>query len=384
MKAFDFYNPTQIIFGNNRLNEVGKKVKQFTKTNNILIVVSNSSIKNGYLKKIEEELEKENINYYVFDKIVSNPNLNNIDEATKIIRENNIDFILAVGGASAIDTGKTICVAAYNSKDIWDLICNPQEISGAIPLGVVITLYGSGTEMTNGAVITNCEIPKKRGFDSQYMYPKFSIMDPLVLRTVPKDYLMIGATDMLIHVLEVYFEITLNDNLSDPYLELLAKQIITEIDKFKNDNQDNEKLFWLSTLAQNKFLSFDKENNGEWIAHIISHEFCLKYNFPHGRIVAVLFLAWLNYIKRINENRIINFGKFVYELDNPSTDDVINRIKDSLISLGNKTSLSEMGVKKDDLDELIDNAMNGKILGKYKRLTKNDVKGIIYGCFDSE
>ena len=86
----------------------------------------------------------------------------------------------------------------------------------------------------------------------------------------------------------------------------------------------------------------------------------------------------------INENRIINFGKFVYELDDPSTDDVINRIKDSLISLGNKTSLSEMGVKKDDLDELIDNAMNGKILGKYKRLTKNDVKGIIYGCFDSE
>ena len=381
MKDFDFYNPTHIIYGKNKINETGKQVKKFTKTNNILLVVSNSSIKNGYLINVQEQLKVEKINNYIFDKVVPNPNLDYIDDAIETIKSNNIDFILAIGGASAIDTAKTISIAACNSKDIWYLICNPSEIKESIPLGVIITLYGSGTEMTNGAVITNNKIPKKRGFDSPYMFPKFSIIDPILLDTVPKDYLMIGVTDMFIHVLEQYFEITLDDNLSDPYLELLAKQILIEINKFEKNENDNEKLFWLSTLAQNKFFGFDKTNNGEWIAHIISHDFCLKYNFPHGRIVAVLFISWLNYVKDINKKRIINFGEKVYNLQNPSTHQVVNCIKDTLKILGNESSLKDMGVKKKDLDKLIISAMNGKVLGKYKKLSLDDVKEIVYGGF---
>ena len=378
MNSFNFYNPTQIIYGNNKIEVVGEKVNEYTKTKNVLLVISESCKRNGSLEIIKSQLVKNKINYFVFDGIVSNPNMNSISNAKLIIKHNNIDFVLAIGGASVVDTAKTICVASANNKDIWHLICNPSEIKSAIDLGVVITLYGSGTEMTNGAVITNLKIPKKRGFDSVYMYPKFSIIDPSLLRSVTKDYLMIGATDMLTHVLEQYFEISNNDNLSDPYLELLSKQIINEIYRFKDDTQNNDNLFWLSTLAQNNFLTFGKQNNGEWIAHIISHEFCLKYNFPHGRVVAVLFLAWLRYIKAINTKRIVNFGSKVLDLTNPSADEVINCLEQIFVSLGNETNFKSMGVKEKDLNDIIVNSINGKKLGKFKEITENDVKKIVY------
>ncbi len=381
MKDFTFYNPTEIIYGDNKINELGEKVVQNTKTNNVLIVASKSSNANGSFAKIKEQLRNNKINYFVFDKIVPNPNLDYIDEAIELIKKNNIDFIVAIGGASVIDTAKTISVAAYNEKDIWDLICKPSKITGAIPLGVIITLYGSGTEMTNGAVITNNVIPKKRGFDSIYMYPKFSIIDPILLESVPKEYLMIGATDMFIHVLEQYFEITDDDNLSDPYFELLSSQMLTEFNKFGQGKQDNGKLFWLSTMAQNKFFNFDKKNNGEWIAHIISHEFCLKYNFPHGRVVAILFLAWLDFIKNINAKRIINFGKKVYNLENPTVYEVINSIKGTIELLGNNSNFKDMGVKEEDLKDLIFASTTGKKLGKYKQLTLEEINQIVYRGF---
>ena len=381
MKSFNFFNPTEIIYGNDKIIMIGQKVIEYTKSNNILIVTAKSSKKNGSLDIVKKELKKNGINYYIFNKIISNPTLDYIDEAVELIKGNSIDFIIALGGASVVDTAKTISVAACNEKQIWDLICNPSEITGALPLGVIITLYGSGTEMTNGAVITNTKIPKKRGFDSIYMYPKFSIIDPTFLKTVSKEYLMIGATDMFMHTLEYYFEITNEDNLSDPYFEILAKQMVEEINQFKNDRQDNSKLFWLSTMAQNKFFCFDKNNNGEWIAHIISHEFCMKYNLPHGKVVAVLFLAWLNFIKEINKNRIINFGKKVYNLSNPTVETVIDCIKNTLELLDNKTNLKDLGVQEADLEDLILNSTTGKILGKYKRLSIDDIKKIVYGGF---
>jgi len=381
MHSFNFYNPTEILYGKGRVNEVGEKVNNWTKTKNILLVTSNSSKKNGLLDVITDRLKKEKINYYIINGIVSNPNTDCIDKAKEIVKTNNIDFILGVGGASVIDTAKTIAVTCKNEEDIWDLICNPNNIKDALPLGVIITLYGSGTEMTNGAVITNLKVPKKRGFDSNYIFPKFSIIDPDTLKTVSKEYLMIGATDMFIHAMEVYFEITDKTNLSDPYLELLIKQMLKEFDKFPEGKENNDNLFWLSTLAQNKFLTFDKENNGEWIAHIISHEFCLKYNFPHGRIVATLFIAWLEYMKEFNKKRIIRFGENVYNMKNPTVQGVINRIVITLKELGNSTNLKDMGVKEEDINELIEKSMNGKVLGKYKRLTKEDVKEIVYGGF---
>ncbi len=381
MNDFTFYNPTEIIYGKNKINIVGEKIKEWTKTKNILLVISKSCQQNGILDNVLKQLKKLDIHYFIVDGIVPNPNINCINTAKKIIVENNIDFILAIGGASTVDTAKTISVAAANLEDIWDLICSSNKIKKSLPLGVIITLYGSGTEMTNGAVISNLDIPKKRGFDSKYMFPKFSIMDPNTLDSVNKEYLMIGATDMFIHALETYFEITSNDNLSDPYLELLLRQMINEFKKFKNNNQSNANLFWLSTLAQNKFLSFGKQNNGEWVAHIISHEFCLKYNFPHGRVVSVLFLAWLNFIKNINAKRIIKFGKNVLNLENPSVIDVIQKIKEILVMLGNKTNLKDMGVKLEDLADLINNSLMGKTIGIYKKLSKKDINEIVLGGF---
>ena len=134
---------------------------------------------------------------------------------------------------------------------------------------------------------------------------------------------------------------------------------------------------WMSTLAQNKFLSFGKKYNGEWVAHIIAHEFCMKYDFPHGKVVSILMISWLNFIKEINRDRIINFGKNVFDIQNGTADDVIREITKIFCLLENPNNLEQMGVKLEDIDSIVENAMLGKKLGKYKLLSKNDVKKII-------
>ena len=377
MNDFEFYNPVKIIFGDNRINEVALFVKEYSISKRILLVVSNSSKENGVLDKVIKCLDKENIFYYILDGIVPNPNLDCVYKGKNICLENDIDFILAIGGASTIDTAKTISVSVKNNADIWSLVCNPQIIKDSVPLGVIITLYGSGTEMTNGAVISNLDVPKKRGFDSNYMYPKFSIIDPTVLKSCSRKYLLIGMTDMFSHVLEYYFEINDVINLSDAYYELLAKNMIEEFKKVKNNKQDNSKLMWLSTLAQNKFLSFGKKYNGEWVAHILAHEFCLKYDLPHGQVVAILFVSWLKFIEKVNSKRIINFGKNVFSEKFTSSKMIIEKIANIFNILENPNNLKELGVKLDDLDDIVDNAMNGKKLGKNIRITREDIKQIV-------
>ncbi len=384
MKSFNYYNPTEIIFGKKRINEVGQKVLEYTKTKNILVVASTSLVKNHLVDEILTDLKNKGINYEVLTGIVPNPNLGPVYEGVKICQEKSIDFILAIGGASVIDTAKTIGVALYHDTDIWSLICNPQNIKGSIPLGVIITLYGSGSEMTNGAVITNLDIPKKRGFDSKYMFPKFAILDAEVLDTVPNNYLLIGMSDMFSHVLETYMEITNEVNASDAYLELLAKDMVQEFAKLETNTVDNSHLLWLSTLAQNKFFNFDKSYNGEWVAHIIAHEFCLQYNLPHGLVVAIIFLAWLDFIKDINEARMIKFGKSVYGSSVKTASDTILKIKATFKQLKVPNNLKELGVLEQDLNLLVKRAMTGKKLGVYKNLTEDDVLKIVKKAYEGE
>ena len=381
MHDFEFFNPTKIIYGTNKIKNVGEYVKSYTKTKHILLVISESCKNNGLFQLVVASLKQNNISFYIVDGIVPNPTLECVYKGKEICKENEIDFILAIGGGSVIDTAKSISVASYNEEDIWDLVCNPSMIKGALPLGTIITIYGSGTEMTNGAVISNMKIPKKRGFDSVYMYPKFSILDPSTLNSCSQEYLMIGMTDMFTHILEDYFEITDDYNLADDFQKTLVKNMIVEFKKANYGLQDNDKLLWMSTLAQNKFLSFGKKYNGEWIAHIIAHEFCIKYNFPHGKAVAILFVSWINFIKKENEKRIIDFGKDVFGLKSPTTDEVILEIINIYKLLGNTLSFEELGVKQEDMEEIVENAMLGKKLGKYKALDKNDVRDVVLGGY---
>ena len=382
MHNFEFFNPTKIIFGENRIESVCQYIKNYTSTNNILLVISESCKNNGVLKTVTNQLEKNSIQYYIVDDIIPNPTLDKVYYGKKIIQNNNIDFILAIGGASVIDTAKTIAVASCHNEDIWDLICNPTNIKKSLPLGVVITLYGSGTEMTNGAVISNMMITKKRGFDNVNMFPKFSILDPTTLKSCSHEYLSIGCMDMFTHIMEDYFEITDEENLADSFQELLVKKMIIEFKKLNNNKQDNAKLLWMSTLAQNKFLSFGKKYNGEWVAHIIGHEFCVRYNLPHGQVVAILFIAWLNFIKKINEKRIIQFGVSVFDLKSPTSTEVIDEIKKVYALLNNTFTLKDLGVRLEDIDDIVTNAMNGKKLGKFKELNKEDVKNIIMEAYN--
>lgn len=374
MYNFNFYNPTEIIFGANSVLTIGKKVKEYSK--NVLIVHSKSAQQYKYLDSVCRQLDFNNIKYTLLDNISQNPTLSKVYEGMDICKKKHIDFIIGIGGASVIDTVKTIAVAAKNETDIWELICEPNKINNALPFATIITLFGSGSEMTNGAVITNENIREKRGFDSVHMFPKFSILDVNQLLTVPDRYLITGIIDMSVHVLERYFELPDYENpLSDDFCEALLRDIIKNSREVRADNVNSlNNLLWDSTLAQNQFLTINRRTDGEWVSHIISHEFCAKYNCVHGEVVGILFLSWLKFIKPYIKKRSNRLLRNVF---GASENDVVSALKKWLKSIGAPTSLSNLNIGKIDFEEIAKKSLCGKQLGKYRNLEFDDILSIL-------
>lgn len=378
MYKFNFYNPTEIIFGSDSVLKLASKVKNYSK--NVLIVYSKSAQKYKYLDTVCGQLDSNNIKYALLGNISQNPTLSKVYEGVDICKKNHIDFIIGLGGASVVDTAKSIAVAVKSDTDIWELICNPSQINSALPVATIITLFGSGSEMTNGAVVTNENIRKKRGFDSVHMFPKFSILDVNLLFTVPKRYLIAGIIDMSIHILERYFEIPdYESSLSDDFCEALLRDIIRSSRKIVADKANAlNNLLWDSTLAQNHFLTTTRCTEGEWVSHIIAHEFCAKYNCVHGEVVGVLFLSWLKFIESYTKKRSIRLLSNVFRT---SENDVVSVLKKWLKSIGAPTSLIDLNISKINLKEIAKTSMNGKRLGKYKVLEFDDVLSILEGAY---
>ena len=281
MENFNYNIPTKIYFGEGKIGVLGEQIKKYG--SRVLLAYGGGSIKRtGVYDDVVKQLEENDIPYFELAGIEPNPRTTSVGKGVKICRENDVDFILAVGGGSTIDCSKAIAAAYYYDGDPWDLVIGKSEIEKVLPIGTVLTLSATGSEMDAGAVITNMETNQKYGFGNPGFFPKFSVLDPTYTYTVNKYQAGAGIADIMSHTFESYFSNEKGAYLQDRISEAILKTCINygpiAIDNPRN-YEARANLMWASSLAINGLIKYGK--NSEWSVHPLEHELSAYYEILH-------------------------------------------------------------------------------------------------------
>ena len=383
MDKFEFYNPTKIVFGENSINKLSELIKPFGE--NIMLAYGGGSIKkNGIYNSVIDILKSENKNVFELNGITPNPRLEKVYEGIKICKENNIDFILAVGGGSVIDCSKAIAVGAKTDKDVWEAFYkNKENCIDAIPLGTILTISATGSEMNKGSVITNWETHEKFSYKTEYMFPKFSILDPIYTYSLPKEQIVYGSIDILAHVFEQYFSYPDESNVSDNLAEGIIKTVIENLEiALENPSNYNARsnLMWASTMALNDVIRMGKEQ--DWSSHGMGHILSGIYDIPHGATLSIIFPNWMKHVYKNAPNKFKKYAINIWNI-NPEgkTDEEIalegiNRTKEYFAKIGAPVTLKDVNISKEDIDNIVEMSnFNGS--GSYRKLYKDDVREIL-------
>lgn len=386
MLDFTFQNPTKILFGESQLSKLGKELKPYS--NKILLVYGGGTIvRSGLYEKIVLFLEQNDISFVELPGVQPNPRIETVREGIKLCREHDLSFILAVGGGSVIDCAKVIAAGYYYENDPWDFFNGQARITDALPIGTVLTIAASGTEMNVNAVITNEATKEKKGVGSPKLMPRFSILDPLLTFTVPRGQTAAGVADTISHVFEQYFSPTPDTFLQDRMCEAVLKTCIEYAPLAISQPGyyvARANLMWASTLALNGLLSTGKLT--DWATHMIEHEVSAVHDTTHGYGLAVLIPHWMEYVLDDNTaKKLAMYARNVWDIS--EKDDMeaakagIAATKKFFHSLELPSTLSEMGVTAESLPQIAENAVARGDLGRFKRLDKEAVLAILQNAF---
>ncbi|KOO52718.1 iron-containing alcohol dehydrogenase [Priestia koreensis] len=384
MDNFQYVNPTKLIFGKDQVKSLGQEVQNYGKR--ILLVYGGGSIKkNGLHVQVTDELNKlSDVEIVELSGVEPNPRLSTVNKGIQLIKENQLDFILAIGGGSVIDCAKAISVGALYEGDAWDIVTGKATPTSSIPLGTILTMAATGTEMNGNSVITNWEEKDKRGFSSIYTYPTFSILDPQNTYSVPKDQTVYGIVDLMSHVFEQYFHASDNAPLQERFGESILKTTLEVAPKLLEDlqNYENREVIMLNaTFALNKVLTMGVQT--DWATHMIEHAVSAVHDIPHGGGLAILFPHWMEFVAETKPEKVAQLGIRIFELDstNGSMDqlakETISKLSAFWTSLGAPTKLSDYDIDNKELDLMVERAMVGETIGSYVPLTKEDVRIIL-------
>lgn len=364
MQSFVFQNPVKIIFGNNSSDKVGENAKHLGK--NALLVYGKDSIKkSGLYDRIVKQLKDNGIGFVEHGGVKSNPTLEHAREGVKKIKDNRLDFILAVGGGSVIDESKAIAAGAGSDVDIWDLVLGKEEVTSALPLGVVLTIPATGSEMNNGAVITNTETKMKLALINETMFPKFSILDPLLTYTIPEKYTAYSAVDMVSHLTESYFTCKGGwTPIQDGYVENLVKTIMKATEMVLEKPDDNEArsvLMWAGSLALNGLHSAGV-GYYDFPCHTLEHPISAVYDIAHGAGLSIVTPAWMKFNMQDKMLKIAQFGKNVFGIEG---EDNVKTAKEAIEKyvlwcrkIGSPVTFAEAGIKSPDVELLVKLTIN--------------------------
>ena len=385
MDNFIFQNPTKIIFGKGTENQVGKEVSNYS--NKILLHYGGGTIKStGLYDRIISSLKAEGIDYVELSGVKPNPRLSLVQQGIKICREQDINFILAVGGGSVIDSAKAISIGVPYSGDVWDFYLGMSEVKEALPIGTILTIPAAGSEASTGSVITNEAGFFKRAVNSELIYPKFSILNPELTYTLPKYQVACGAADIMAHLMERYFTNSQQVELMDRLIESTMKTIINNVTTVleQPDNYDAwAEIMWSGTIAHNNLLNTGRV--GDWGSHDIEHELSGIYDVAHGAGLAVVFPAWMKYVYKHDINRFAQYAVRVWNVENnfwsPEKTALagIKKLESFFSSIGLPVNLIELGINDDRLEEMALKATNldTTTVGNFIKLGKEDVYNIL-------
>ncbi|OXM87753.1 iron-containing alcohol dehydrogenase [Paenibacillus rigui] len=384
MNSFHFQNPTKLLFGAGMLNQLGQEVSAYGKK--VLLVYGGGSIRaTGLYDRIQQQLKHIQAVVHELSGVEPNPRLSTVRKGIAICREQGIDFILAVGGGSVLDAAKAIAVGVPYNGDVWDFLMRKAEIHSALPLGTVLTLSATGSEMNGNSVITNWEENLKKSFGSLHAYPKFSILDPTLTYTVPANQTVNGIVDMMSHVFEQYFSPTTNTPLQERLCESILQTVIEngEIALASPDNYEaRANLMLCGTYALNGgMISVGMQN--DWATHMIEHEVSAIYDIAHAEGLSILFPNWMKYVFKERMERFVQFAVRVWGIhpEGRTEEEIalagIQATRDFFTRIGAPSRLSELGIDAKDVDRMAKETVRFGPVGAFKPLGEADVRQII-------
>ncbi|MEO0292814.1 MAG: iron-containing alcohol dehydrogenase [candidate division WOR-3 bacterium] len=386
MSEFSLNLSTKIFFGKGKVKELGEAIKPFGKK--VMVVTGGGSIKKyGIFNEVANELNRSGFEWFEYSGVVPNPRLSHCISGAKIAIEEKVDFLLAVGGGSVLDATKAISFLGFTKGNVWeDYFVNNKDIEKALPIGVVLTLSATGSEMNGNAVITNEEKKQKIAARSENLKPKFAILDPTYTFSVPKEHTANGIADIFSHLFEQYFspeEIDwwVPDRMAEGVMKTLIKWGPVACEE-GNNYFARANIMWASTVGLNGLLGVGK--SGDWATHKIEHELSAYYDIPHGAGLAVLHPTWMEYVLDENtKERFANYGRNVWGIEGKSEMEVakkaIEKTRFFFKSLGLPSKLRELKIDDkyfSNMAEEVISIYKGEV-GRLKKLTKEDIENIL-------
>ncbi len=325
MNNFNFYAPTKVVFGKGTVEQVAERIKEFGGKKVLIHYGLGSVIRSGLLNKVTEILDNAQIEYVKLGGAVPNPHLSLVYDGIELCKKEKVDFILAVGGGSVIDSAKGIGYGVANEGDVWDFYDYKREAKGCLPIGVVLTLAATGSEMSDSSVITKEEGLVKRGYSSNYGRAKFAIMDPELTMTLPDYQTASGCTDIMMHTMERYFgngeHMELTDQIAEGLLRTVKKNAKLLLKEPQNYDARAE-VMWAGSLAHND-LTGCGSSGGDWMSHKLEHELGGMFDVTHGAGLAAIWGSWARYVYKDCLARFKRFAIQVMEIEPKGSDEEI-------------------------------------------------------------
>lgn len=386
MLDFDYSIPTKIFFGRNKIERLGEETKKYS--SNILIVYGGGSIKrNGIFERAVKILNENKIKFCELSGIKPNPDIQKVREGIAICRKNGAGLVLAIGGGSAIDSAKAIAAGACHQGDPWEFFTGKSEIKAALPVATILTIAATGSEMNGNSVISDDIKQEKLATASEFLRPKFSILDPEYTFSVPEFQTGAGTVDIFAHVCEQYFSPTKGAYVQDRLAEAIYKTCIrygrVAMDEPAN-YEARANLMWAGSLALNDLLSCGKY--GDWSCHAIEHALSAMYEVTHGAGLAIIVPKWMEYV--LDKNNAAKFAEYAKNVWDVRTIDEMSAAKEGIKktaeffkSLNMPSSLKSIKVSKKTMDLMAQKATFGGTIGGFKQLNKNDVYNILDSAF---
>ncbi len=383
MDNFNFYSPTEFVFGKQRENECGAYVKKYGGSRVLIHYGGGSAVKSGLIERVKKSLEESGISYTELSGVQPNPRDTLVYKGIELCRNEGVDFILAVGGGSVIDSAKAIAAGVLYDGDFWDFYAG-KHIEKALPIGVVLTIAAAGSEGSGDSVITKEDRMKKRGTGSDALRSKFSILNPELTMTLPPYQTACGATDIMAHVFERYFtntkEVEITDRLCEAILITMVKEtprVIANPDNY----EARANIMWAGMVAHNGIVGVGRSQ--DWNSHGIEHELSALYDCAHGAGLAVIMPSWMEFVYEHDVMRFCQMATRVFgcqmNYENPKATALegISRFRSFLHSIGMPVNFDELGAKEEDIPILVEKfGVGDGRTGGFVELSSDDITDI--------
>lgn len=366
MQSFEFYSPTRFVFGKGTETQVGSLIRELGGTRVLLVYGGGSVKRSGLYDRVVASLDASGLSHCEISGVRPNPRSGLVYEGIELGRREGVDFVLPVGGGSAIDTAKAIALGIPYDGDFWDFYCGKTAPKTVLKHGVVLTIPAAGSEGSNSSVITQEDGMLKRGLSTDLNRPLFAVMNPELTYTLPPYQTACGIVDMLAHIMERYFTNTEHVDLTDRMAEALMQTIVRtapEVMQNPDSYEARANIMWAGMLAHNNSVGVGREQ--DWASHQIEHELSALYDCAHGAGLAVTFPAWMRYVYQHDVMRFAQFAVRVWGCDmdyrNPENTALegIRRMEAFFSSIGMPVTFAQLGAKEEDIPALAAKVVRG-------------------------